>query len=763
MTPNTTIGLAVPMIDVRERVTGTISYVLDVELPGMLYARILRSPYPHARLIRVDASAALGIEGVIATLTRDDFNDPAIKPVYGPQIKDNPILAMDKVRFVGDPVAAVAAESESAADEALMLIEADYEELPAVFDAYEAAQPGAPLIHPMSEDWIGTSAYFDMRPQPNTNIAHRFRIRHGEVEQGFAEADIVLEETFRTPAAAHCAMEPHVCVAHFETPDRLVVYSATQTPFNTRDALAEMFSLNKKNVQVIVRTLGGSYGSKTFPRVEPIAAALARKTGRPVKLVLRREEEFVTLNRHPVVARVKVGVKRTGEITAKQVWLYYDTGAYADTGPGVAQKGGYASVGPYKIPHVWVDSHCVYTNLPSNGAFRGYGVTQCAFASEMMMDIAAHAIGLDPVEFRAKNLLHEGDQFATGETLEDVAFEECLRDAASAVNWQAGGRADLGDGRVRGKGVCVLLKGMTTPSRSSARVEIDQSGQVTLHMGTIEMGQGARTIAAQIAADVLGVDYARLTLTLPDTNATPFDVRTTASRSTYMMGQAIRNAANDLAAKLRSHAALLMGVQPHELELRGGAIFAAGKSAQLGEIVQRAEVEKLVGEGEFRNVGSLNPDTGQGVASSHWHLGAAAVEVEIDTETGQVRLTHVHAATYAGRVINRFTAELQNEGSVIMGIGSALFEEIKFDGGQVSNPNLSDYMIPSIMDLPDTLSQHLIEREGAASHGLGETALPAIPAAVGNAVAHAIGYRVRSLPITPEKVLRAIIEKADQP
>jgi CO/xanthine dehydrogenase Mo-binding subunit len=763
----TTIGQAVPMIDVRERVTGSIEYVLDIELPGMLYARILRSPYPHALLTRVDASAVLDVEGVVAVLTRDDFSaDPSIKPVYGPQIKDNPIVAMDKVRFVGDPVAAVAAEREAAADEALLMIEADYEELDAVFDAYEAAQRGAPLIHPMSEDWIGTSAYFDMRPQPNTNIAHRFRIRHGDVAQGFAEADIVLEETFRTPAAAHCAMEPHVCLAHFETPDRLVVYSATQTPFNTRDALAEMFGLSKENVQVIVRTVGGSYGSKTFPRVEPIAAALSRKTGRPVKLTLRRDEEFVTLNRHPVVATVKMGVRRTGGITAKQVWLYYDTGAYADTGPGVAQKGGYASVGPYKIPHVWVDSHCVYTNLPPNGAFRGYGVTQCAFASEMMMDIAAQAIGMDPVEFRLKNILHDGDHFATGELLEDVAFEECLRDAANAIHWQDGVRRDLGDGRMRGKGVCVLLKGMTTPSRSSARVEIDQNGQITVHMGTIELGQGARTIAAQIAADVLGVDYAQLKLSLPDTNSTPFDVRTTASRSTYMMGNAIRNAAGDLATKLRSHAAVFMGVQPHELELRGGLIGVSGDSgrtARLGEIVQRAEVEKLVGEGEFRNQGSLNPDTGQGVASSHWHLGAAAVEVEVDTETGKVHLTRIHAATYAGRVINRFTAELQNEGSVIMGIGSALFEEIKFDGGQVSNPNLSDYMIPSIMDLSDTLTQNLIEHEGADAHGLGETALPAIPAAVGNAVAHAIGYRVRSLPITPEKVLRAIVEKADQP
>ncbi len=758
------IGEALPMIDARERVIGMIAYTLDVKLPGMLHARILRSPYAHALLKSIDVSAALDVDGVVATLTREDFaNDPAIQPIYGPQIKDNPIVAIDKVRFIGDPVAAVAAETDSAADKALMMIEADYDELPAVFDAYEAAQPSAPLIHPMSEDWLGTAAYFDMRPQPNTNIAHRFRIRHGDIEQGFAQADVILEKTFRTPSAAHCAMEPHVCIAHFEDPEHLTIHTATQTPFNMRDALAAMFSLLKENVRVLVKTLGGSYGSKTFPRIEPIAAALARKAGRPVRLVLHRDEEFLTLNRHPVVASVKMGVKHTGEITAKQVILYYDTGAYADTGPGVAQKGGYASVGPYNIPHVWVDSHCVYTNLPPNGAFRGYGVTQCAFASEMMMDMAAQAIGKDPIEFRIQNLLHEGDHFATGEKLEDVAFEECLRDSAQAIGWNNGIRADLGNGKVRGKGVCVLLKGMTTPSRSTARVEIDQRGHVTLHMGTIEMGQGSRTMAAQIAADVLGVDYSKITVNLPDTNHTPFDVRTTASRSTYMMGNAVHNAAENLAEQLRQQAALLMGVPHHELIFRAGSVVGGGKSAQLGEVVQKTEVESMVGEGEFRNQGSLNPDTGQGIASSHWHLGAAAVEIEVDTETGKIELVHIHAASYAGKVINRFTAELQNEGSVMMGIGSALFEEIRFDDGQVSNPNLSDYMIPSIMDLPRELTQNLIEHEGADAHGLGETALPAIPAAVGNALAHAIGQRVHSLPITPEKVLCAIIEKTDQP
>jgi CO/xanthine dehydrogenase Mo-binding subunit len=757
-----TIGQAVPMIDARERVTGTIQYVLDVKLPDMLHARIARSVYPHAKLTQVDASAALDMDGVVAVLTRDDLNAPDIDPLYGPQIKDNPILALDKVRFVGEPIAAIAAETRAAASEALMMIEADYDELDAVFDPFEAAQPDAPLIHPMSEDWLGTAAYFEMRPQPNTNIAHRFRIRHGEIERGFAEADIIVEKTFRTPAAAHCAMEPHVCVAHFPSPDHLVIHTATQTPFNMRDALAQMFRLPKENVQVIVATLGGSYGSKTFPRVEPIAAALARKTGRPVKIELGRDEEFMTLNRHPVVATIKMGLKHDGHITAKQVDLFYDTGAYADTGPGVAQKGGYASVGPYNIPHVAVDSNCVYSNLPPNGAFRGYGVTQCAFASEMMMDIAADAIGMDAVEFRLKNMLHDGDTFVTGETLDDVPFEECLRDAAAAIQWDEGQRVEVDEHRVRGKGVCVLIKGMTTPSQSTARVDIDQDGNVTVHMGTIEMGQGSRTIAAQLAAEVLGIPYQGVKVVLPDTDTLPFDQRTTASRSAHMMGHAITRAATDLANQLRENAAGAWRLAPDDLEFRDGQIVNGDKSASLGEIVRRAEVETMTGEGEYHNEGGIDPDTGQGIASSHWHLGAAGVEIEVDTETGKITLVHVHAATYAGQVINRFTAELQNEGSVLMGIGSTLFEEIRTDGGQVTNANLSDYMIPSMMDLPERLTQNLIEHANVPPHGLGETALPAIPPAVGNALANATGHRVYSLPLTPEKVLRAILGKTGE-
>ncbi|RME48813.1 MAG: xanthine dehydrogenase subunit D, partial [Chloroflexi bacterium] len=701
--------------------------------------------------------------GVVAVLTRDDLMDnPAISPVYGPQIKDQPIVALDRVRYVGDAVAAVAAEDPATAAEALLYIDVEYEELPAVFDAVEAAQPDAPKVHELTEDWLGTAAYFGMRPIAGTNICHHYRLRHGDIERGFAEADHIFEATFRTPSAQHVAMEPHAAVAHFEPDGSLVVYTGTQSPFNVRDALAEMFHLPREQVRLIVPMLGGSYGSKVFPQVEPIAAALAWKAGRPVKVVLTRDEEFVKINRHPATITVKVGVQADGTLLAKQVTAYWGTGAYADCGPGVAQKGGFGSVGPYRIPHVQVDSYCVYTNLPPSGAFRGYAVTQAAWASECMMDLVARELGLDPLEMRLKNLLHDGDEFATGEIMHDVHFEECLRTAAEAIGWPASGSptAEVEEGpAVRGKGLAVILKGMTTPSRSEAAVELNADGQITLHTATIEMGQGARTVLAQVAGQVLGVPASDIRVSRPDTTITPFDNRTTSSRSTYMMGSAVHLASEDLRRQVCELAAELLEARPADLVLADGRVFVAGspeRGLTLAEVVQQSGEARLMGRGEFANQGGLDPDTGRGIASSHWHQGATGVEVEVDSETGVVRIVRCHAAVYAGRVVNRQTAELQTEGCIVMGTGSALFEEIVYESGQVINPNLSDYMIPSFLDLPASMDHTLMERPEAAAHGLGETALPPVPAAVGNAVADALGIRIYDLPITPEKVLRAL-------
>ena len=748
-----------PMIDAYDRVTGKLEYVIDIELPGMLHAKVLRSPYPHARIRSIDASAALDMPGVVAVLTREDvLNNPRIHPYHGPQIADQPIVAIDRVRHIGDIVAVVAAEDPDSAEEALFFIDVDYDELEAVFDPLEAMKADAPHVHDINDELLGTAAYFGLNPLPGTNCPHHYSLHIGDVERGFAEADSIVEGTFRVPSAAHSAMEPQASLAFWDG-DELTVYTNTQTPFNVRDALAQMFSLPEVKVRVIIRTLGGAYGAKTFTHAEPAAAALALKTGRPVKLEYSRPETFVAVNRHPMVARLKMGVKSDGSITAKKVEAYFDTGAYADSGPGVAQKGGYASVGPYCISNVSVDSHAVYTNLPRNGAFRGYAVTQIAFASESLMDMAAQSIGMDPLEFRLKNLLHNGDTFATGQALHDVQFETCLRYAAQAIDWQSGFRQVTPQGKLRGKGLCVLLKGMLTPGVSNARVEIKSNGEAWLHTGTVELGQGARTVIAQIAGEVLDLPYDAFRVSLPDTDFSPFDSRTTSSRSTYMMGNAARNAATNLRQKLQALAGEYFKVPAEEVLLDKGFVLVGGRADErlsFAELLQRTGHESLVGEGEHRNPGGLDVETGLGVASSHWHQGAASVEVEVDPETGKVEILRAHACVYAGRVINLSLAQLQNQGSMFFGIGSALFEEIAFDQGQVSNPNMSDYLIPSFMDIPVQMTDEFLEVSGAVSHGVGETAVPTIPAAVANAVAHAIGQRIYELPLTPERVLIAM-------
>ncbi len=753
------VGQAVPMIDAVERVTGRLRFSQDVALPGMLHAALVRSTVPHGRIRHIDTRAAWEVPGVVAVVTAADFaRIPNLRPVYGPQIEDQPVLAIDRVRYVGDMVALVAAENPHAAREAAARVAVEYEPLPAVFDPIEAMQPGAPLVHELrpEEPHRGHAVYFGLRPLFGTNCCNHFRLSTGDVARGFAEADLVLEETFRTPAAQHVAMEPHAALAVWED-GHLTVWSGTQTPFNTRQILAQLFGIPPERVRIIVPPMGGSFGCKVFPRIEPQVALLAALTGRPVKLVLDRYEEFVTLTRHATVVTIRLGLTRDGRILAKQVQAYWNTGAYADCGPDVARKGGFGSVGPYRIPHVAVDSYCVYTNLPPAGAFRGYAVTEIVWASERMMDIAADALGLDPLEFRLRNLLHDGDQFATGETLHDVHFQECLEAAARAIAWQPEAVV-LPEGHVRAKGLAVVMKGMTTPSRSEARVGLDRSGCVTVYSSTVELGQGARTVLAQLAAEPLALPYTAVRVIDPDTDRTPFDNRTTSSRSTYMMGMAVQQAAQRLADRLRQLAADQLEAAPDDLELVPGAVRVRGvpeRAISWGELVATSGVEELVEHGEFRNEGGLD-ETGHGIASSHWHQGAAGAEVEVDLATGQVRVLRLHAAVYAGKVVNAFTAALQNEGSMIMGLGSALFEALVYDQGQPLTANLSDYLIPSMLDLPEELTHDLLECPGAEIHGVGETAVPPIPAAIGNAVARATGARLVELPLTPERVLAAL-------
>lgn len=677
-------------------ISGTVRYAQDQELPGMLHARILRSPYPHARIVSVDASA---VPAHVVALVPDDVRALGR---YGCQVRDQTVLALDRARFAGDPVAAVAAPTPELAEAALSLIDVTYEELPAALDL-GAALAGGVLVHEQHRISDNDAAYFGIRPQQGTNVCHRFRIVHGDADAGFARADVIVEETFRVAGAQHVPMEPHACLASWDG-DRLELRTGTHTPFNVRSDIAAVFGLPEEHVRVICPPMGGSFGAKTFVHVEAITAALARKAARPVRLVLPRAELWLTNGRHPAVLRVRLGALADGTLLAKEVDASIDTGAYADCGPGVAVKIAYSAVGPYRIPNVRVESRCVYTNLPPNGAFRGFGATQAAWASERALDVLADRLRLDPLELRLRNVLRDGDTFCTGETVHDVRFVECLENVAAAVGW----RQDR-----RGKGLCVLLKGMQTPSRAQIAVELGEDGAYTLRCATAELGQGSRRTMALLAGELLGVAPGEIRFPDPDTDLVPYDTRATSSRSTYMMAGALEQAVRELRRDGRR------------------------------------------GVGEFRNEGGLDPDTGQGIGSSHWHQGAAAAEVSVDVETGRIDVTRIHAAVYAGRVVNRPGAELQNEGSMIMGLGTALFEEVAFADGHVTNANLSDYEIPSIADLPRSLTHDLLELPGAEIHGLGETAVPPVPAAIGNALA-SLGIHVTDLPLSAESVLGAV-------
>jgi CO/xanthine dehydrogenase Mo-binding subunit len=432
-----------------------VDYAHDAAAEGMWHAAFVRSPHAHARVLSVDASSLP--HEAIALLP----GDTAGLGRYGCQLKDQEVLA-NPARFVGDIVAAVAAPTPAAARAAAQAISVTYEELPAVFHPLAAVAEGAPLLHPSTGSSADDAVSIGVRPLAGTNVCHRFRLVQGDVERGFAEADVTVEETFRTAGAQHAPMEPHATLARWTGNDRLELTTGTQTPFNLRDDLAGVFGLEPERIRVIAPPMGGSFGAKTFTRLEAVVACLARKAERPVKAVLERSEEFVTLGRHPAVVRVRVGAAADGTLVAKRVDCWADTGAYADCGPGVATKMGYAGIGPYRIPHVRVDALAVYTNLPPNGAFRGYGATQSVWASERAMDMLAERLGMSPLELRLRNLLRDGDRFATGETMRDVHFEDCLRAAAEAVGYEQD---------PRGKGLCVLLKGMQTPSRAAIAVE----------------------------------------------------------------------------------------------------------------------------------------------------------------------------------------------------------------------------------------------------------------------------------------------------
>jgi len=737
------IGESVPMLDSIARVTGALDYMINLRLPNMLFGKIVRSQAPHVELLKVDITNALRVPGVIAILTGEDLGANAF---YGVAIKDQGVIAVDRVRYVGEPIAAIAAESVEAAEEAALLIDIEYDELPSVFNAQEAIQAGAPALH-------------DKFPN---NIFKHAKLRHGDMDAAFAEADEIFEDTFTSPVAQQASLEPHVSAAQWGG-ERLTIWTASQAPFMVRKALSEIFEIAPEAVRVIVPPLGGAYGGKGHIRIEPLVAAMARKTnGRPVKFVLSRAEEFVTVTKHAASITLKTGVKRDGTFTARQVAIYWNGGAYADASPLLVPAGMVRSVGPYRIPAVSVDSYGIYTNLPPAGAYRGAMSSQTTWAYESQMDIIARKMGWDPLEFRMKNLFVSGEHFATGEELHDVHFVECLEASAKGLSLTPG-PSPFGRGEKwkHGRGYAVMMKSTVATSKSQARLKLMDDGTVTLYTSTVEMGQGGHTTMAQITAESLGIPLSAIKIIGPDTAITPFDSTTSASRSTSMMGNAVIAACGSMKKKLFDLGAPLLETPIDELRTEDGYVVADEMSISFGDILKRNNLDALEESGEYSTSLGIDPETGQGVATPHWHQGAGAAEVEVDIETGRVTILRYSAASFAGRVVNPRMAQLQNDGNVIFGLGPTLMEEIIYDGGQATNPNLADYAIPSIRDIPAELISVCIESDEGGMHGIGEMTLPPVAPALANAIEDAAGVRIKDLPITAEKILRALKEKPE--
>ncbi|HEX7228417.1 MAG TPA: xanthine dehydrogenase family protein molybdopterin-binding subunit [Candidatus Binatia bacterium] len=764
---DTNIGKSARRLDYESKISGRALYLADMHMPGMCHGKILRSPLPHARIKAIDIAKALKVAGLITIITRDDIlHDQGIEPYYGPVFKDQTIVAVDKVRHVGDPVAAVAATTVDAAEEALRLIEVDYEELPAVLDVHEALRSGSVLVHDSIK--LPSSGFADLaeiKPVEGTNICTHFRLNRGDVENGFIEADRIFEDTFTLPATQHSFLETHACIASVEA-GRITVWATTQNPFVVRTQLANIFKIPVSKVRVIVPYLGGGYGGKVYPKVEPITVALAQKARRPVRVVLSREEVFYTITKHAAVIRMKTGVKNDGTLVARECEIHLDTGAYAEIGPRVAKKSGYTAAGPYRIPNLKIDSYSVYTNKPPAGAFRGFGVSQSAWAVESQMDIIAAALKMDPLELRLKNGYVNGDRFVTEETLRSIGLKDCLDEVAKSIGWgdkRLGTNVQkLNDGSLkRGKGLACMIKATITPSISCAAVKLNEDSSLSIYCGTVEMGQGSETVLAQIAGEELGIPLPQIQVLGVDTDVVPYDLTTSSSRSTFHMGKAVQLAARDIMRQLKEIVVKEYGVPADQVSFADGKVRLPEGSLDYAEIMFKRfgmQGGTLLGEGELKT--SVKDEYGEKSTSAFWFLAAGAAEVEVDVETGKIKLLKYATAVDVGKALNPLSCRQQLTGAAITGIGQALFEEIAYDNGQLINPNLIDYVLPSLADMPTSIDPIAIEipdRNGPfGAKGIGESALIPVAPAIANAIFDAVGVRIKDLPIKAEKVYLAL-------
>jgi CO/xanthine dehydrogenase Mo-binding subunit len=749
------VGRSVPRLESRDKVTGSAEYIHTMRLPGMLHAKIFRSTVAHGRIRSVDTSAAKKVPGVLHVVTIDDVLNVLPDPYYGPAFHDQPILAHEKVRFVGEPVAAVIATDPHVAEEAVQLITADYEELPAIYDEVEALTTDV-YVH---EELKPAHAFADLKHLKgarDTNVALGYRLRRGDFDTAYAAAEHKFEHEFRTQKVVHLSFEPFACICDYKD-TQVTFYDSTQGPSFVRSEMARLLGWPENRVRIKVPYVGSGYGSKLYIKLEALALALSMIARRPVKIAYTFEEMFYQITRHPCTFRIKSGVDKDGRIVARKCEVYWNGGAYADIGPRVTQKAGLTASGPYDIDNVSIDSYALYTNTTPSGALRGFGVPQLVWAYEGHMDMMARALNLNPVEFRRKNLMREGREHTTGQVLEDAPIETVMDAVLERMRWSR--PFDKGSGVVRrGRGFAIAIKAVTSPTTSVAIVNVSADGSVTLYCGTVDMGQGSDTAMAQIVGELLNVPAESVRVVPRDTDVTPYDMGTLGSRSLFHMGHAVRRAAEEARDKLKALAREVG--EPEGSNIPIAELFRKRYGMQAGNVI---------GSGIYKpDYVSPAPDTGLSPnVTPFWLISGAGAEVEVDTETGHVKITKLVNVVDCGKAINPHAVETQISGAALMHLGFTMFEKMHLDGGQVTNASLADYKIPGFNDMPIELENLSIDHDQSngpfGAKGVGEVATFCVSPAIANAIDDAVGVRLMEMPLNPETVYRALRAKQGRP
>lgn len=751
---NEQFGRSIPRLEGRAKVTGIAEYVHDLQMAGMLHGKIFRSTIAHGRIRKIDVSAARALEGVHSVVTAEDILKVVPNLYYGPSFHDQPVLAVDKVRYAGEPVAVVLASDPHVAEQALQLIVAEYDELPAVFDEVEAASSNV-FVH----DALKPAGMFPdlkhLEGRRDTNVALDFKLRRGDVDAAFAGADHVIEHWFRSQQIMHTPLEPFVSLAK-STPSSVTIYTATQMPSFVRTEIARLLGWPENRVRVKTLLLGGGFGAKTYMKLEALVTALSLLARLPVKISLTMEEQFYTITDHAATVCIKSGVTQDGRVTARKCEVWWNGGAYADIGPRITQKSGFTAAGPYDIENVHIDSYAVYTNLPPAGAIRGFGIPQVAWAYESHTDLIARELNIDPLEFRRRNILHEGRPQATGTIMKDAAIDAVLERLAQCMNWNA--PFERGEGTLRrGRGIAIGFKASISPTTSVAIVNLNGDGSCNLYCSTVDMGQGSDTAMAQIAAEALNIPAEAVNVVHPDTDVTPYDMGTLGSRSTFYMGHAIKLASEDARDKALALAAEL------------GLPLETTSVADLLRKKYGMQAGNIVGVGSFiSRYAPTDHETGQSPdITPFWMVGATGVEVEVDTETGHVRITRLINVADVGKAVNPKIVETQLSGAAIMRLGCAMFEKMDFDAGQLTNGSFAHYKIPGFQDMPAAIENEIVkadQRSGPfGAKGAGESGTFAVAPAIANAIHDAVGVRLKSLPMLAETVYRAICTAKGEP